>query len=367
MKGMGVCHTRRNFLLANGASALAARAEIGKLFRPERVRYPDPATEFEVFRLTDPVHSCFMPPTAARIFARGGAQLLHVSDRDGTLQAYVLDIKSGESRQVTQAAALDPQSMTLAADDRSVLYLDSGALWNAPLSGAARPRQVYKLSAPSVAGVGLNAIPDGPAALVVDGDTRLLMVNLVRGTTQTVASAKEPIREPMPRPRRASLLYRTNDGGIWLAHLNGQRNVRLKTIDGQTGAARWSRDGRTVLYLSVPAGSKTQSLRELDPDTGEERRLADTTQFVQFSANSDASVFVGASGSKASPYVFLLIRAAARELTICEHRSTDPSQTRPVFSPDSQRIFFQSDRHGKLALYSMNIEKLVEKTVDEIG
>jgi oligogalacturonide lyase len=34
----------------------------------------------------------------------------------------------------------------------------------------------------------------------------------------------------------------------------------------------------------------------------------------------------------------------------------------PVFAPDSQRIYFQSDRDGKPALYCMHAEKLVERT-----
>jgi oligogalacturonide lyase len=33
-----------------------------------------------------------------------------------------------------------------------------------------------------------------------------------------------------------------------------------------------------------------------------------------------------------------------------------------MFSPDSQRVYFQSDRDGKRAIYCMHVEKLVEKT-----
>jgi len=41
--------------------------------------------------------------------------------------------------------------------------------------------------------------------------------------------------------------------------------------------------------------------------------------------------------------------------------------TTPLFSPDSQRIYFESDREGKPALYCMHVEKLVEKTESETG
>jgi oligogalacturonide lyase len=83
---------------------------------------------------------------------------------------------------------------------------------------------------------------------------------------------------------------------------------------------------------------------------------------VSFGANADSSVFVGASGSKASPYLLLLVRSVRRELTLCEHRASDPRLVSPQFSPNSQRVFFQSDRHGKMAIYSMRVEKLVEET-----
>jgi oligogalacturonide lyase len=71
---------------------------------------------------------------------------------------------------------------------------------------------------------------------------------------------------------------------------------------------------------------------------------------------------VGASGSKAAPYVLLLVRAVSRELTLCEHRASDPAMVAPTFSPNSQRVFFGSDQHGKPAIYTMAIDKLVEET-----
>jgi oligogalacturonide lyase len=54
-----------------------------------------------------------------------------------------------------------------------------------------------------------------------------------------------------------------------------------------------------------------------------------------------------------------------RELTLCEHRASDPQQVTTLFSPNSQRIFFQSDRDGKMAIYSMAVDRLVEETETE--
>ena len=90
-----------------------------------------------------------------------------------------------------------------------------------------------------------------------------------------------------------------------------------------------------------------------------------TTQFVAFNRNADTSVFVGASGSKASPYLLLLVRSVKRELPLCQHRASDPRQVTSFFSPNSQRVIFQSDRDGKMAIYSIAVDRLVEATETE--
>jgi oligogalacturonide lyase len=60
--------------------------------------------------------------------------------------------------------------------------------------------------------------------------------------------------------------------------------------------------------------------------------------------------------------VLILLRLTRRELTLCEHKASQPALCAPQFSPDSQRIYFQSDRDGKPALYCIHVERLVEKT-----
>jgi oligogalacturonide lyase len=159
------------------------------------------------------------------------------------------------------------------------------------------------------------------------------------------------------------VLYRRG-GGLWLANYDAKQNYRLRVAEGAIGPALWSPDGRSVYYLSYPPDGthKLHSLREFVPDSNEDTAIADTSQFVGIGRNADASVFAGASGSKASPYVLLLVRTVRRELTICEHRASDARMVSPVFSPNSQRVFFGSDRHGKPAIYSLAVEKLVEET-----
>jgi oligogalacturonide lyase len=122
-----------------------------------------------------------------------------------------------------------------------------------------------------------------------------------------------------------------------------------------------------LLFLrEVQAGVLLSEIHEVNPDTGAEQRVAPTSQYAAFAPNGDASVFVGASRSKAQPNIVLLLRTVNREFTLCEHRASHPALVSPVFSPDSRRVYFQSDHQGKSALYSVNVELLVEPTQADV-
>ncbi len=356
----------RRSLLAVAASA-AARGQ-QRTYPTEQRRFLDGATEFEVTRLTDPAHASVLPAYYSRAVARRGNAMLYAGDRGGSWQAYLMDLKSGVSRLLSEAKSLDPATLTLSPDDRNAYYLDGPALWQIHI-GSQRAREVYRVPDPYAPGPGFSLLETGLYALLSEtagGAWQLRQVNLVKGTAVTVLKSDSRIEHPLARPRRASALYRGDDNSLWLVHLDGQSNRKLAPAAGVTGPARWSPDGRTILYLNFPDDrTKLKNLRELNPDTGEDRMIAPTTQFVNFGVNGDASVFVGASGSQASPHVLLLLRATRREMTLCEHRSPEPAAVAPVFSPDSQRIYFASARAGKPAIYSMTIERLVEKTESE--
>lgn len=352
--------TRRR-LLAAGATVAALSAD-DRLLPSERIGFIDGTTEFEVSRLTAPAYSSFLPPPHVQQFSRHrGAFLLISSDRGGSLQAYLLDLKTWQMRLLTEAAALDAASLCLSPDGRLLCFRDGDQLCF-QLAGSARQRVVYGWPS-EAAGSCVQVLPEGPSALIVESKTRLRVVNLIRSTTRTVCEYNEPILDQMPRPKRAAAAFRTASGTLVMAHLDGSRTFTLKTPPGVSGPMRWAPDGRALLYLHRhDAASGNTALREINPDSGEDRLIAQTSQFAQFSPNGDASVFVGASRSRAQPDVLLLLRSVRRELTLCSHKASDAAAVAPVFSPDSQRIFFQSDREGKPAIYSMSVERLVEKT-----
>jgi len=350
--------SRRWFLASLPAACFGQTVAKGRILPSALKRYSDPATELPVVRLTDPAYTTVRPSVSRHGF------LVCASNVSGRYEAYRIDLRSGQQKQLTDAADMDPQSLRLLADDRGIAYLDGSSLMTANLSSL-RAREVYKIPEGFARGRGLGVAEDGLYAALVeckDSRYRLRLVSMAKGSADTLSEGEEEISDPLPRPKRASVLYRRG-GGLWLANYDGKQNYRLRLAEGGVGQALWSPDGRSVYYLSYPEEArKLHALREFVPDANEDSAVSDTSQFVSIGRNGDASVFAGASGSKASPYVLLLVRAVKRELTLCEHRASDPAMVSPVFAPNSQHVYFGSDRHGKPAIYSIAVEKLVEET-----
>jgi oligogalacturonide lyase len=348
--------SRRDFL---------AITAFGRISAPEWRPYPDPATELEVLRLTDPAFASGMTVPHLRQFTRHGEALLYWSERYATeppaaCQAFLLDLKNGQSRQLTGAAALDSTSLSLSPDDRSFFFFDGLSLYENTLA-VNRPREIHKVPE-NVVRTGFSVGADGSAIFSERGNGKSGIISVFRQQSRRIVEAGQQIEEVMARPRRAQVLYRAG-GRFWIVNNDGSGNRQLKTEPGSTGPALWIPSGRTLIYLHIPEDPKELiTLREHAPDDGTDTLLAKTSQFSSASPNADASVFTGASRSRASAYVLLLLRIARREMTLCEHRASDPAMVRPVFSPDSQNVLFVSDRHGKPAIYQVHVGRFVEET-----
>ena len=369
MAGSARRFSRRSFVIAGLAGMrLAAQGLKGTTFPSDWRRYSDPTTEMEVYRLTDPAYSSTMPAYYNRAIAQSSGWMLFCCDRGGSPQAFHMDLKSGETRQLTEAEELDGGSLALLPDNRSFCYFAGRSLHIANLA-TARERKLYEVPEGWDRGMGMSVGPDGTHATFAErrgAGSRLRMVALSKGEARTVVEAPVEMGDPIARFRRAQILYRQADEALWLVDSDGKQNRRLKLAAGRVGPANWAPDGKTVLYLNIP-DDRTQlnAIREYEPDTASDKLVAKTSQFVHFGFNRDTSVFVGASRNAASPTVLILLRVTRRELTLCEHKASHPEAVAPVFAPDSQRIYFQSDRDGKPAIYCVHAEKLVEKTAGQ--
>lgn len=352
---MGELCSRRSFVSLLPAIATA------QIIGSEQKRLRDPATEFEILRHTDPKTNSWLTTPPGRAFSHKLGGLLYCSDRGGSVQAYRMDLKSGESKQLTEAEKLNPSTFTCLSDDKSLCFFDGSSL----MLLNPRPHTVYTSEGEWQPGNELAIADDGGHAVFTEHREerrRLRIVALPKGGANTVLETGEQVTELRTRPKRPTVLY-DSAGALWLIDYDGRNHRKLKTPAGETGPAYWSADGKSVVYLQYPQEKgKLHQLREYFPDSDEDRGIAPTSQFVQFARNADASIFAGVSGSKGSPYVLLLHRITRRELPIAEHRASDPRKVVVTFSPNSQRLFYHTDREGHYAIYSILLERFVEKT-----
>ncbi len=358
--------TRRAFLTSLAAAGAYGAEKKVRSVAAERLRYADPATEFPVTRLTSPKHSSILAPASHRVVSHKGSFVLYASDQTGAHQLMQMFLSTGEARQLTEAGALDPVSPALSPDDRSVFFFD-GAVLKQLVFLNMHETEIYRVPE-GWSRRGFSVSQDGSRACLLETQegrwrVRTAPLRSRGGDAATAFEVPAPLGDPLPRPRHEDILYRDGDGFLALWEAGGGKSRRLPLAPGGSGPAFWSADGESLLYLHLPAGpGRLNTIREWVAASDSERLVAPTSQYASFAPNANGSIFVGASANKASPYILLLLRATRRELPLCEHRSSDAAAVRPVFSPDSQHVFYQSDRDGKPAIYAVNVQKLVEPT-----
>jgi oligogalacturonide lyase len=356
---------RRAFLAALAYPAWAQPKAAPPVAGSEWGRYADPSTEFDVLRLTSPEYDSRLPATPARAIDKRSRTLLYATNRTGSWQPWTVDLSNGRPKPLTTVEDLSPGSLTLSPDDRQVFYAAGGSLsamqLNAPGGRElAQLREGFQLSGP------LAPSEDSTSLFFTETNgttSEIRRLRLPKGVPETVVEHAAGVLDATPNPKRATIFWRTPAGELWLAAFDGTGKRQVETGPGRVLQAHWSPDGQSILYLFASADSTIlNSIREQGLDSRADALIAKTSQFSSFQRNANASVFLGASRGKVSPNILILLRSTRREFTLCEHKASDPTGLPLVFSPNSQRVVFQSDRHGRPALYLMNVEKLIEKT-----
>lgn len=339
---------------------LAAEQSVPRKPKPlpagsELVRFFDPVTETSVTRLTSPVSNSFLPALANQFVSTKDRFLVFSSDRTGHNAPFRLDLKTGALSQLGPTDDVRPPSLCLDASNRTLSLLDGSTLKEVGLNG----KRIHVLGE----NVTAYSFGSSTADLVI-----VSRGNLYLGANQNTKLAEGVAEWCMARPTGSGCLFgREASAGereFWYVPLSGAQPKTTLLAKGRISNPYWSPDGRSVLFLrEVSDGNFTRSaIYEVFPETCQEQHVANTSQFAAFAPNADGSVFVGASRSKAQPVIILLLRRSQRELTLCEHAAKNAALTCPAFSPDSRRVYFQSDREGKSALYSVNVESLIEST-----
>ncbi len=354
-------------MLATLPAALAAQTPRGRTqAKPlpslgDFVRFVDPTTEAFVVRFTSLKSSNFLPASTNRFVSLRERYLLFSSNRNGPLSPFQVDLRTGAVRQLATAANLAPDSLALDSKERWLYFLDGASLKRIEIGKKESKRPAETVSED----VATFSMSQSGAILLIR--TSGLLQRLDNGEATTLAAAASPLkRSCLAQPRGQGCLFAREVSAagreFWYASGDAAASKPVLLAKGGISSPCWEPDGQSVLFLrDVATPSATLSeIHQAGIDGAHERCVAPTSQFASFSTNFDGSVFVGASRSKAQPNVVLLLRSAKRELTLCQHHSSRAAEVSPAFSPDARRVYFQSDEEGKPAIYSVNVELLVE-------
>ncbi len=393
--------SRRAFL----ATATAAAASRGTRVAAPRAPLADALTGREVERLTDPSVVHHLPGPNHRCISRNGSFLLVAAEHGGTRQFHRLDVKRERLTQITAGPPVHPYAAHLRRNDRGLYYLQGAQLVQSDLGGGGM-RVLYEcpqgwvltgdldMSASeryaAVVEMHSDDLRDSPnAQFEAQPRCRVVVIEISarqrQGPSRVVAEERRWLGSPRFRPWRSQLLYARE--GPWsrvrrrlqLVGLDGSARRSLRTSRGaeRTCGAYWSADGSLLRFAHYQDGAKwAASIRSLQPETGAETAYAPCSAYEWMAENADSSAIIGASRRPAGPNLYVVFPGMAREITLCEHRSSlrpypvagsdraDPHAAvpAPAISSDSSRVYFVTDWEGKPAVYRMAIDDLVETT-----
>jgi oligogalacturonide lyase len=321
--------------------------------------YADPSTETTVVRLTNPGFTSLIPPSQNRHVSSESRFLVYSSDKSGVMSPFHLDLRTAVARQLAVGEGYVPSSLSIDWQEKRALFLMAKRLMRVSVD-----KLKVEAMADEIDGFHINA-PSNEIVVLRQGRLQRLGVNAAAPLADQVAD------RGLVSPNGAWCCYLRREGSrdgieeqsLWAVAMSGTgKPVRL--VAGPISNPCWNPDSQTVLFLrqTMNGDALIAELKEAALDGSGDRQVLRSNQFAAFSPNGDGSVLVGASRSRAQPHVIITLRSSRRDMTLCEHRATHPEAVQPVFSPNSRRVYFQSDRDGRPALYAVNVESLVEPT-----
>lgn len=279
---------------------------------------------------------------ASAMWSPDGKQILYTSRRTGTLDIYVLDVASGQSRQLTNDVR-DDQGGRFSPDGRWIVFIsDRGGqrdLWLMPSAGGNATRLTNDAaveSFPRWAGNGKSIY-----YLKTQSAVELQLVPIAGGAARTIRSWEEyAIGSARISPDGKTVIFSTDrvgNGDVFTIPVAGGEPASFGSSPHSDNSPRYSPDGSQVAMISERGGSPDIWL--VPVGGGEARNLTSAPgDEIEPIWSPDGTRIAFASNRDAGGFDVWMIPVAGGTPTRLTTANVRPSFIQ--WSPDSKYVYF---------------------------
>lgn len=291
-------------------------------------------------------------PVSMPSFSPDGSLLAYVAPDDaGVRQIWVRDIEHGTAIQVTHGTAPTSRPRWLPTTGQLMYAVAGQGIWTVPPMGGTPTRLIERGTNPNVARNGSR---------VVFEDRRALWTAAPDGSEVQPVPGVPPVYYSIPMapalsPDGSTIAYFHAEAGpngdLWTIPAEGGAPTRLTSDLREGGWPVWTPDGRTVIFSSARAGSRT--LWQIPAEGGEPTPLT-------IGAGEDNYPEISADGQRVA-YTNVRNRWELRvhDLASDEERTLVERGLEllfPMFSPDGSRIAYFGRADYAVAIFTIGAD-----------
>jgi Tol biopolymer transport system component len=260
---------------------------------------------------------------------------------------WLMDVASGELKQIATRNVLNQVSPVLSPDGRTVYFgataTDGFGIYAAAVSGTPSAEAIYKTGKDVPGGIALSG--DGKRLFF----TRLRTLSQIWQTGVDASPAKalyqdEVVRAKLPAysPDGKRLAYvvqpqnRAQD--LWMMNADGSNATPVVSDQGFANGPGWTADSKAIWYTF--ATSSGSQIRKFQPAEGSQQVLLDSKEsHTRAHLTPDLKEIVYDSGRPLNTWILPLQGGSARQLTFDREGAGFP-----IVSPDGQWIAYEHFR-----------------------
>ncbi|WNP36689.1 oligogalacturonate lyase family protein [Enterobacter kobei] len=377
--------------------------------------YTDEDTGARVIRLTPPDIICHRNYFYQKCFLDNGRKLIFAGEFSGTRNYYLLDIASGDAKQLTEGPGDNTFGGFLSPDEKYLFYVKSERTLMRVTLATQEESVVYRVPDDWV-GYGTwvaNADCNKLVGVEIHRDSwrpisdwtvfqefyaeqprcRVIRISLENGERETLLEENQWLGHPIYRPFDDNTVAFCHEGPLdqvdarmWLMNEDGSHIRKAKEpAPGESYTHEfWVPDGSALMYVTYVKDSLVRWLCRVNGDSGKDEKLIAMPPCSHVMSNDSGTLVVGDGSGKpidiadnagygdaTDPYLYLFDIARKQTHKVARHSSSwrvldgdrQVTHPHPSFTPDEKQVLFSSDKDGLPALYLADIPDHVLRSI----